>query len=313
MPAKRVIILDRAGPGLQAFRAALWADVPAGNQIAYANPSATSEYDNATPAELQAIRDGAVAEKVIQWSPPSGALAWNAACQAALQAEWTAWQAEVTASAAWNDYGRFWDGSAWQNTTGVPLCGLKDTTEGLPAFAALTPVSAFGASKLHLVLYNGASATTSQGLLARIRLVVILPGLAAVTGAASSPWNLSRRNAPTTNPSGTGGVTVGLFDSAQALPAGIGVWNAPQTAPAGGSLTTFLEFLPQPDEQKVSTADAPTLAALYSGWGGQVVYRAADVWPARPLTIRPGQTLEVGQGATAGTGNCRVLCIFTVG
>ena len=75
---------------------------------------------------------------------------------------------------------------------------------------------------------------------------------------------------------------------------------------------TINEFVPQADEAKLTTLDAPTSAAVGT-WGGVVVYRAADSPGLRPLTIWAGETLEVQQSATAGTGNARVLCLFTVG
>lgn len=311
MPAKRVIILDRV-PGNNSYRAVLWADVPAGNQIAYANPSAVSDYENASPTELQAIRNGQVAERPTEYIPPNGSPVL-ASAQAWLQSAWASFQAEITAQVSWADYGRFWDGSAWQAPTGVPIRAVEQMEGLLPTFTVLTGVSGFAASKFHLVLYNGVSGTTGQSLVVKPRLVAVKPGQAAVTGAVSGTWTLRRRRSPTTPPSGSGGLTPVPHDSAQLLPAGIGCWNAPGTAPAGGTLETFNQFVPQADEQKLTTLDAPTASAVFGDWAGLVVYRQDAIKPARPIVLRAGEALELQQDGQGGTGNCQVLCVFTVG
>ncbi len=293
----------------ESYRYLLRADVPPGNQMAYRNPTVDCSFDNASPAELQEVRDGLVAEKTGQFDF-SGPIA---SLQTYLEARWNEWQAEVTAEARWGDYGRHWTGGgSWIATAGVPMVACKETPEGLPSFLALTPVSAYGANKFHFVLYNGVNATLGQSVVVKVRLVVVLPGQVAVTGVVPSAWTLRRREGPTTPPSGTGVVPIGLLDSAYSSPTGIAAWNAPQTAPAGGTTTTINEFVPQADEAKLTTLDAPTFASIQD-WGGQVIYRASDVAPARPLALRAGQVLEVQQSATAGTGNVRILCLFTVG
>jgi len=313
MPAKRVIILDRDSTGAAAYRAVLWADVPAGNQIAYANPSATSVYLNISSTELQAIRNGLVAEREELYVPSSGSPTLNDA-QTYFQTAWTAFQALITAETGWADYGRYWNSSSvWNASPGIPSINTKPSVEGLPSFVAITPVTAFAANRFHLVLFNGASSVVSQSTIVKIRLIAVLPSTTVVTGVLSSAWTINRRTGLTTNPSGTGSVTVGHYDSAQTLPSGIGVWAVPQTAPAGGTTTEFGSFVPQSDELKLTTADAATLATVFSSFGGQVVYNSRLLNPTIPLTIRPGQTLEVQQGATAGTGNVRIMCVFTVG
>lgn len=311
MPAKRAIILD-FDKAQQAYRAVLWADVPAGNQIAYANPNAQSVYSNITTAELQAIRDGLVAEKIVSYQQPSGSMNL-AQAQSWIQTQWTEFQNDVTAETPWAQFGSYMDNTnAWQGTTGVPMAKLKDNGNDVPSFLAITGTSAFGSNKLHFVLYNGAASATSQGLIVRVRMVLIQPVSTAVTGANSSDWTLRRRQGTTTPPSGTGGMTVSPMDSGQALPTTITAWNAPQVAPSGGTLTTFNTFLPSADEQALSTLNQPGMAAM-SGWAGQVIYKASDCRQTKPITIRPGEALEILQGATAGTGNCRVLVVFTVG
>lgn len=305
MPAKRVIIGDRSVNGGYSY--ILWADVPAGNQIAYRDPSKQTCYANATPAEIQAIRDGLVAERAGAYNSPNDSLA---TMQTNLQSFWTAYQAEITAEAAWVNFGRFWDGSAWNASPGVPWV-ISDTDNGLPTFIALTPVSAFAANKFHLVIFNNAAIATSQSLLVKIRMIVVLPGQAAVTGVAPSVFTLRRRESPTTAPAG-GTFAASLMDSAHTLPSTITLHNAPTTAPAGGATHIFNEFVPQADEQKLTTLDASAMMSL-NNWGGLTIYKASDTPSARPIVLRANQTLEVQQSATAGTGNCRVLCLFTVG
>ena len=309
MPAKSCIALSR--PKADMARFVLWADVPAGNQAAYVDPGATSAYENITPAELQAIRDGLVAEKVFEWLPSSGPLTWAAAAAAAVT-EQAEWQAEVTAVAPWVDYGRFWNGSTWSATTGVPMAGVKESAEGLPTFIVQTGVSAYAANKFHLVLYNGVATATGQSLVVKIRRLVWQPVPTVATGVLSGPWTAGRREGLTTAPAGTGGLTPTLMDSAQALPTGISAWGTPGTLPAGGTVRPVIAFVPQGDEIKVSTLDAPGRAAL-ADFGGVTVYDAGALRSCRPLVIRPGQTFEVQQDGTAGTGNGRLICVFTVG
>lgn len=305
MPAKRVIIGNRTATG--AINYILWADVPAGNQTAYRDPNKKTAYSNATPAEIQAIRDGLVAEKTGTYSSPGDSLATT---QTNLESFWNAFQAEVSAEALWNDYGRFWGGGAWNASPGVPLV-VPDREDGVPSFIALTPVSAFGANKFHLVVFNNAASATSQSLLVKVRMIVVLPGQAGVTGVAPSIFSLRRREFPTTAPSG-GTFAASLLDSAHTLPSTITLHNAPTTASAGGTTQVFNEFTPQADEQKLTTLDAPSMVSL-NNWGGLTIYKASDAPSARPIVLRANQLLEVQQGATAGTGNCRILCLFTVG
>lgn len=305
MPAKRIIICDKSPTG--AYRYVLWADVPAGNQIAYRNPVKTSSYENASPAELQAIRDGLVAEKSGSYNSPSDSVA---TMRTNLQSFWTAFQTEVTAETPWAEYGSFWNNSAaWNSTPGVPW--LTPQQEGeMATFFALTPVSAFATNKFHFVLFNNAGATT-QALALKVRMVIVLPGQSGVTGALPTVWTLRRRESPTTAPAG-GTVVAGSADSAQVLPSSITIHNAPTTAPAGGTSVTFNEFIPQADEQKLTTLDAPTWMGLLP-WGGLTVYKACDIPGTHPIVLRANQSLEIQQSATAGTGNCRILCVFTVG
>lgn len=311
MPTKRIIITAKTPGPKVGFGYVLRADVPAANQPAYKDPSAVSAYKNCSAAELQDIRNGLVAERGGTILAAAGTPL--ATIQTSLEGYWTTFQNEVTAETVWGEYGRYWSNApAWNASPGIPtLAGSVDEDLGIPTFFALTGVSAYAANKFQFTLYNGAG-STAAGLLLKIRLLVILSGVAAVTGAAPSVWSLRRRENPTTTPAG-GTITVVSTDSAMALPAGISAHNAPTTSPAGGTTSTFVEFVPQADEQKLSTLDAPTALNVLNDFGGQIIYRAAFIPGCQPLTIRQGQTLEVQQSGTAGTGNCRVLCVFTVG
>lgn len=177
-------------------------------------------------------------------------------------------------------------------------------------FLALSPVSAFAANKVQFVLHNG----NVEGWEVRLLHVAVLPQATVVTGVAPSEWTLRRRTGTTTPPSGTGGITPALMDTQEpTLKAGITVWNAPQVAPAGGTLETFCAFIPQADELKLSTLDAPTMASLNAAQGMTIYSAAFDGLGATPLTLRQNQTLELVQSATGGTGNCRIRALFLIG
>lgn len=309
MPTRRIILLDRPTTAKAGYRYVLWADVPAGNQIAYRNSSARSAYANATPAELQAIRDGLVVERAGHIAAGLGTSL--TALQASLVSNWSAFQSEITSETPWAEYGRYYDNTgAWLSSPGVPMAPALEHGDELPTYHVLTPISAFAANKFQLVLANAASATLGQGLVLKIRLVAILSGVSATTGVNPGEWTLRRREAYTTAPAG-GVVAIASADVAQPVPAGITAHQAPTTAPAGGTTTTFTAVTPQGDEQKLTTADAPTMVGINSEHVGQVIYRPYAPW--KPITLRAGQTLELQQSGTAGTGNCRILTVFTVG
>ena len=121
MPSKRVIVLDRlttqevqfGNQSPQFWRYALWADVPVGRQAFYADPTKTSAFKSASAAETTALQNGSVVESVRTLQVDKGSTGLQ--LQAALQAEWTAYQNEITAFNPWNRYGMFWagDGSSW--------------------------------------------------------------------------------------------------------------------------------------------------------------------------------------------------------
>jgi hypothetical protein len=114
--ARKIIILDRINmPSDQDFRVAFWLDVSAPRQPFHANPAAVSAVKDATVAELDAIKAGAVVEEIV--TVPARANVNQATLLAALVTRYTARQAEFTARNPWARYGSFWDGSAWTGVT----------------------------------------------------------------------------------------------------------------------------------------------------------------------------------------------------
>jgi hypothetical protein len=152
-----------------------------------------------------------------------------------------------------------------------------------------------------------AGAAFASGLGVEIRKLIVIPQQAVVTGALPGDFVLRTRRAPSVAPAG-GALTVISWDSQDAVPAGLTAHNGPSTAPSGGTALDIFAIPIQGDEVKLTTLDAPTMAAVR---GGIVLYEAQR--GCKPLTIRTNETLELQQGATAGTGNVRVFCHFCVG
>ncbi len=112
--AKRIILLDRQpGPRLM-VKFVMWVDVPAARQSFYAMRQADgSAYKEATAAETVALTTGQMAELVDEISVEPGTTIAQVKSQ--LEARWAAFQAEVNAANPWQNYGTFWDGTAWTN------------------------------------------------------------------------------------------------------------------------------------------------------------------------------------------------------
>src|SRR3990167_2287021 len=298
--ATRIIQLGRSGDHISF---ALWASVPSGQEPRYRSRSSRSAYLGISATDLSALQNGIVAETVGQMSIVGLS---QAQIDAALQSLWQQYQTRITDGAEWAEYGRLWDGTTW--TAGGPALVpplTEQADEDLPTFFALSPSSGFAANRFHLVLWN---ATTFY--LVRVRFLVLLPQQSAVTGVASSAWTLRRRRTPTTVPAG-GLITPISADSMIMLPPGLTIHAIPTTAPGGGTAQDILTFVPQADEQKLSPLDGPTFASLQP-FGGMALWSAASMKPAVPLVIRPQETLEVQQSATAGTGNVKLFMVFSV-
>jgi hypothetical protein len=111
MARLRVIVLDRPAPDV--YRYVFWADVPAARQAFYANPTAVSAWKDALAADLTALRNGSVVEKVDSLKVPAGSTLAQA--QAFLAARHADYQAQVTAYNPWVRYGTTYDGASWTN------------------------------------------------------------------------------------------------------------------------------------------------------------------------------------------------------
>jgi len=114
MPRFNVIVLDQTADDPNTYRFIMWADVPAARQSRYAfNSTSTnvSAWTSASTADSDAIKSGAVAEKMVTQRVTAGATL--AAIEASLQAQWTAYQATVTSYNPWQRYGSTWDGTTW--------------------------------------------------------------------------------------------------------------------------------------------------------------------------------------------------------
>lgn len=110
--ARKIIILDSNPilPGEIAFRYAMWADVPAARQTRYADPTLTSQVTGITAAELTALRNGTVVEKVEEARFGTTTVA---NVQALLITRYNTYQAEIAADNRWQRYGTNWDGTSW--------------------------------------------------------------------------------------------------------------------------------------------------------------------------------------------------------
>ncbi len=115
--ARKIIILERLElDGGWKANVAYWADVPENVQDYYANENATSAVKDASLAEVGAIKDGAVREKVetVSFNPAPT----QATIDANLLAGQSAWQDAVNSEAEFrfSQYGRSFDGAAWNPT-----------------------------------------------------------------------------------------------------------------------------------------------------------------------------------------------------
>jgi len=114
MPRFNVIVLDQTPDDPNTYRFAMWADVPAARQSRYASTSTSttfSAWTSASTADTDALKSGAVVEKVASQRVPAGSSL--AQVEAFLQTQWAAYQATVTSYNPWQRYGSTWDGTTW--------------------------------------------------------------------------------------------------------------------------------------------------------------------------------------------------------
>lgn len=108
--AKRIIVLDKLGPG--SFKILYWLNIQAARQPFYAKPGAISIWPGASTPENAAIASGAIRERVETFSAEG--TPGLAVVQAALEAQWTTFQAEQDATNPYLRYGSFFDdGTGW--------------------------------------------------------------------------------------------------------------------------------------------------------------------------------------------------------
>lgn len=114
--ARQIIVLDAledAG-GDAGFRVAFWLTVPAARQPFYANPDFVSQVKDGsvTPAELDALRTGAVVERVeaLRWPTTT-----TPKMKAAVIARYTDLQQRINARNPWGNYGTSYDGTSWSS------------------------------------------------------------------------------------------------------------------------------------------------------------------------------------------------------
>src|SRR6185295_9414722 len=145
-----------------------------------------------------------------------------------------------------------------------------------PLFWCLSGNIAPSANRFQFVLYNN-NATA----VVRVRRVIMVPvGTAVVASTNASPFTLRVRTAPTTDPTGTGGLTIQSFDSADSLPSSITAFSNPGTAPAGGTTLDYWAFIP-PTWEMMGTATSTTPSTdCFTQLGGLVLYESAELLSA---------------------------------
>lgn len=109
--ARRVIVIEQDRDG---WRLALWAAVPSGREQFYASAGAKSAWPGASSAENAEITAGRVVERLVV--PDFDAALSLAQKQAAAQALWTVFQADVASRNPWRRAGSSWDGTSWTIT-----------------------------------------------------------------------------------------------------------------------------------------------------------------------------------------------------
>lgn len=110
--SKKIIVLERvAEPSDQVYRIAFWLDVPATRGAFFADANLTSQYKNATPQEIQNIKDGKIKEVVETVNYIAGMTMTNV--QAHLIQKYNQLQNELNTRNPFIRYGTNWDGVSW--------------------------------------------------------------------------------------------------------------------------------------------------------------------------------------------------------
>lgn len=119
VPTRPIILLSRQS-SLIAY--VLRADVPVGQEAAYKQPGATSPTGNAADPDLPFLVLGQIAQTLetldLPQEPAETGPAYRARAQAVLIAQWTAYQARISAAVPQSLFGAFWNGTSWANSGG---------------------------------------------------------------------------------------------------------------------------------------------------------------------------------------------------
>ena len=117
--ARRIVVLDfLTGEQGRTVQVIYWADVPVARRRFYASPTANSAFLDATAAEVDALRTGAIAERLSSLFVPTGTPI--ATLQAWLQTKRTEWQTTVIDENRWTRYGTAWDDTTGWTVVAVP-------------------------------------------------------------------------------------------------------------------------------------------------------------------------------------------------
>ena len=116
-PTRLIIILARQS---SVITCVLRADVPSGQEAAYATVGATSPTGNVSDPDLPGLVAGTIAQEYDHLDLPqqhgeTGGQ-YKTRAQAALVAQQAGFQARITARTPQAFFGAYYNGSAWQNT-----------------------------------------------------------------------------------------------------------------------------------------------------------------------------------------------------
>lgn len=118
-PTRDIIILSRQSSVISYV---LRADVPVGQEAAYKQPGIVSPTGNASDPDLPFIVLGQIAQTFetidLPQQPAETNAQYRTRAQAALIAQWTAYQARVSAATPQSFFGAFWNGTTWANSGG---------------------------------------------------------------------------------------------------------------------------------------------------------------------------------------------------
>jgi hypothetical protein len=119
VPTRQILILNRS---TSVISYVLRANVPVGQEAAYATPGAVSPTGNTADPDLPGLVAGTIAQTSQMLDLPQLAgesnSTYKARAQAALIDQWTAYQARISAATPQSLFGAFWNGTSWANSGG---------------------------------------------------------------------------------------------------------------------------------------------------------------------------------------------------